>query len=216
MRITQRVQLCTYALPHVGDLVVFPPQPTIPVVYRRGRARLRSDVRPLVDLRQRLCGLGVLKPLHRPRGHPRHRIRSPTAHHVVEPAVFDAGLDAVFEGGDDGVGDDGDGAGRTVKVEVVAEEGVVWTGAGRGFAEEGPFFGADVFGFEGLDFGLERGEAFFVGGHDEKWPPMLTKSSFLFRTNSTTGSQGSSDGERRRVVNFLEIHQEKHRFQISK
>ena len=164
MRITQRIQLATNALPHARNLVALPLQPPVPVVSRR--ARLRSDVRPLVHLRQRLRRLGVLEPLDHTGGQRGQGVpRGAGPHHIVKPAVLDACLDARFEGGDDGVGDDGDGAGRTVKVEVMAEEGVVWAGAGGGFAEEGPFFGADVFGFEGLDFGLERGEALFVGGH---------------------------------------------------
>jgi hypothetical protein len=190
VRITQRVQRRTDALPHAGDLVVFPPQPSITVIYPRRRARLRSDVRPFVELRQRLRRLGVLEPVHRPRGHPRHRVpRGPAAHDVVEPALFDARLDAVLEGCDDGVGDDGDGAGRTVKVEVLAEEGVVWAGAGGGFAEKDPFFGADVVRFEGLDLGAERGEASFVGGH--VW---ATKSALLPNRVSSTSVSNLTAG----------------------
>jgi hypothetical protein len=123
----------------------------------------------------------------------------PPRHHVVELALFDARLDAVLEGCDDGVGDDGDGAG-TVKVEVLAEEGVVWAGAGGGFAEEDPFFGADVVRFEGLDFGVECGEASFVVWVTKSalLPNRVFSTSVSNTTNLTAGepdSQGSSDSE---------------------
>lgn len=109
--------------------------------------------------------LGVLE-LHDARGQKRHGVPDAgSSCHVVEPALLDACLDAFFEGSDDLVGDDGYNAGGTVEFEVLCEKGVLWACAGGGFAEEGPFFGSDIFGFEGLDFGLEGGEVLFVGAH---------------------------------------------------